>query len=96
MILWLKKQVISALIVIFVIETAIFLIKHNINLKDFTYGTDLRYNCFLCNKCQSVCLKDLSGKEIFMEMRKEDIRGALDEKKIIDPYIYKDDGFSKS
>lgn len=57
-----------------------FLNKHNINLKDFTYRSDLRYNCFLCNKCQSVCPKDLSGKEIFMEMRKEDIRGALDEK----------------
>ena len=73
-----------------------FLNKHNINLKDFTYRPDLRYHCFLCNKCQNVCPKDLSGKEISMEMRREDIRGALDEKKIRDPYIYKNDGFSKS
>lgn len=73
-----------------------FLEKYDLNLKDFTYRKDLRYHCFLCNKCQNVCPKNLSGKEISKQMRRVSPRGLKEEKDIRDPYIYKNDNFSKS
>ncbi|MDO4594943.1 MAG: heterodisulfide reductase-related iron-sulfur binding cluster, partial [Tissierellia bacterium] len=48
-----------------------FLEKYDINLFDFTNGEDLRFSCFLCDKCKQVCPKDLSGKDLALEFRKE-------------------------
>lgn len=48
-----------------------FLEKYSINLKDFTKREDLAFSCFECNKCQSVCPKDLNGKYVSELLRKK-------------------------
>lgn len=57
-------------------KNCLFLEKYNINLKDFTFREDLRYHCFMCNKCKEVCPRDLSGAEIALEMRKKNPKGT--------------------
>lgn len=46
-----------------------FLKKYDINLKDFTQREDLAYSCFECNKCASVCPKDLNGTYVSKALR---------------------------
>ncbi|WP_099320644.1 (Fe-S)-binding protein [Anaerococcus sp. Marseille-P3625] len=48
-----------------------FLEKYSINLKDFIKREDLAFSCFECNKCQSVCPKDLNGKYVSELLRKK-------------------------
>lgn len=52
-----------------------FLKKYQINLLEFIDRKDLRYSCFLCNKCEFVCPKDLSGKELALNMRNNNPKG---------------------
>lgn len=47
-----------------------FLDKYQMNLRDFALKPQLASSCFLCDKCKSVCPKDLSGKEIALLHRK--------------------------
>lgn len=49
-----------------------FLSKYSINLFDFASRKDLKNSCFLCNKCQSMCPKSISGKEVALFHRRED------------------------
>ncbi len=58
------------------VKNCLFLEKYDMNLKGFTYEKELRYHCFLCNKCREVCPKDLSGAEIAIELRKENPKGT--------------------
>lgn len=51
-----------------------FLKKYNIDLKEFSKREELAYHCFLCGKCKSICPKDIDGKEIALDMRKEKIK----------------------
>lgn len=46
-----------------------FLMKYDLDLKDFTHRPDLRYSCFMCDRCKAVCPVDLSGNRIAYELR---------------------------
>lgn len=52
-------------------KNCIFLEKYKINLKDFTKREDLAFSCFECNKCQSVCPKNLNGAFVSNALRKK-------------------------
>lgn len=65
-----------------------FLEKYNINLLDFVNRKDLRYSCFLCNKCESVCPKNLSGRDLALDMRKKNPKGVLKTKFIKNNYKF--------
>lgn len=54
-----------------------FLAKYDMNLLDFCSREDLRYSCFLCDRCKKVCPKDLSGRDIALEMRRENPKGTF-------------------
>lgn len=54
-----------------------FLTKYDINLFDFISRPELRYSCFLCDKCRAVCPKDLSGGQIAMALRKHEPKGTF-------------------
>lgn len=54
-----------------------FLTKYDMNLFEFIEKPELRYSCFLCDKCRAVCPKDLSGAQIATEMRKESPKGTF-------------------
>lgn len=51
-----------------------FLKKYNMDLEEFSKRKELAYNCFLCGKCKAVCPKDIDGKEIALDMRKEIVK----------------------
>lgn len=51
-----------------------FLKKYNMDLEEFSNRKELAYNCFLCGKCKIVCPKDIDGKEIALDMRKEIVK----------------------
>ena len=52
-----------------------FLEKYSMNLLDFCDREDLRYSCFMCDRCKEVCPKDLSGRQIALEHRQKDPKG---------------------
>lgn len=54
-----------------------FLEKYDMNLLDFCSREDLRYSCFLCDRCKKVCPKDLSGKDIAIELRRANPEGLF-------------------
>ena len=51
-----------------------FLKKYNMDLEGFSNRNDLAYNCFLCGKCKGICPKDIDGKKIALDMRKEIVK----------------------
>lgn len=55
-------------------RNCLFLEKYEINLKELKDRKDLAYHCFLCGKCDAVCPKGISGKEIALENRREAVR----------------------
>lgn len=52
-----------------------FLEKYSMNLLDFCDREDLRYSCFMCDRCKEVCPKDLSGRQIALELRQNNPKG---------------------
>ena len=56
------------------IKNCDFLKKYNMDLEDFSKRPDLAYHCFLCGRCKEVCPKDIDGKEIALNMRKNHIK----------------------
>ncbi|MEL3913451.1 (Fe-S)-binding protein [Treponema pedis] len=70
-------------------KNCLFLQKYNMNLKEFTYKIDLRYRCFMCGKCKSVCPKDLSGTEIAFELRKSQPENTLKTEFLKNDYKFK-------
>lgn len=73
-----------------------FLENNKINLRDLTNRPDLRYHCFMCGKCEDVCPKDLSGKEIVRLMRGENPEGLEEERAQRDPYPYENKAYKDS
>lgn len=48
-----------------------FLQKHKIDIGDIEQLKELAYHCFLCGKCAEVCPKGINGREVILEMRRE-------------------------
>lgn len=72
-----------------------FLKKYNINLLEFVNRKDLRYSCFLCNKCESVCPKNLSGRDLALDMRKKKPKGVVKTKFIKNNYKFSNNSKKK-
>lgn len=48
-----------------------FLAKYNLKLNDVEKLCDLAYHCYLCNECYRACPVDISGKNLFIAMRRD-------------------------
>ncbi len=48
--------------------------KYGLNLSETEKLDELAYHCFLCGKCKEVCPVDIDGKEVFLEIRREQVR----------------------
>ena len=55
-------------------RNCLFLEKYKLDLKGFAKRPDLAYHCFLCGKCDAVCPKGISGREIALENRRAAVR----------------------
>ena len=73
-----------------------FLSKYDINLKDFTYKEDIRFECFMCDNCKDVCPKDLSGSQICRQLKEKDIKNEKKLKFMKNPYLFKNTSDKKS
>ena len=73
-----------------------FLTKYDMNLKDFCNRENLRYSCFLCDTCRAVCPKDLSGREIALEMRRKNTAGTFSTKFMKNNYKLRNNSNKKS
>ena len=52
-----------------------FLKKHRLDLQDFSQHPELAYHCFLCGDCFRVCPRDIDGREVALELRRESVTG---------------------
>ena len=52
-----------------------FLKKHKLDLQDFSEHPELAYHCFLCGDCFRVCPRDIDGREVALELRRESVTG---------------------
>lgn len=77
-------------------KNCLFLEKYGIHLKDFTEREDLRYHCFLCDKCRDVCPKDLSGREIALELRRENPKDNRYVQWLKNPYKFRNTKYTKT
>ncbi len=50
-----------------------FLSKYDISIGDMDKLRKLAYHCFLCGECTRVCPKDIDGRQIILDLRKEEI-----------------------
>ena len=60
-----------------------FLGLYDIDLSDTQRLRELAYHCFLCGKCRMVCPKNIDGKELVLQMRRQKVtehNGKLAEK----------------
>lgn len=73
-----------------------FLTKYGINLNDFSYRDDLKFSCFLCDKCLEVCPKNLSGKEIALELRQSNPPNTTKIELLKNNYKFKNNSNKKS
>ncbi len=48
----------------------LFLQKYNMDLQQFFNAPELAYHCFLCGKCETVCPKQINGREIALQNRR--------------------------
>ena len=55
-------------------ESCLFLKKYNINLKDYARMPELAYHCFLCGKCRRECPVDIDGRQISLDLRKQQLK----------------------
>lgn len=49
----------------------LFLEKYHMDLQQFHNTPELAYHCFLCGKCKTVCPKQIDGREIALQNRKQ-------------------------
>ncbi|ADL03781.1 (Fe-S)-binding protein [Lacrimispora saccharolytica] len=64
-------------------QHCLFLEKYKLDIGDKEKLEELSYHCFLCGKCSEVCPKGIDGREIILNMRKEQVKrndGQLREK----------------
>lgn len=64
-------------------KNCLFLEKYKIDIGDTERLRELSYHCFLCGTCSRVCPKEIDGREIILNMRKQQVRenqGKLPEK----------------
>lgn len=73
-----------------------FLTKYKVNLKELSYREDIKYSCFLCNKCNEVCPVDLSGRDIVLEMRRANPNKNFAIKFMKEPYKFRNLSDKKS
>lgn len=52
-----------------------FLKKHKLDLQDFSEHPELAYHCFLCGDCFRVCPRDIDGREVALELRRDRVAG---------------------
>ena len=52
-----------------------FLEKYNLDIGDTEKLRELAYHCFLCGKCTQICPQGIDGREIILNMRREQVRG---------------------
>lgn len=50
-----------------------FLKKYRLDLQGFAEHPELAYHCFLCGDCCRVCPRDISGREVALAMRRENV-----------------------
>lgn len=70
-------------------KNCFFLNKYNLDLAEFTSKPELAYSCSLCDKCNFVCPKDLSGKFISLKHRSSQKKDYLRAKFLKGNYIFK-------
>lgn len=78
------------------VRNCLFLKKYNMNLKEFTRRKELCHNCFLCDKCLDVCPKDLSGRSLSIELRKNSHKKSKRAYFLKKNYIFKNTSNKKS
>ena len=57
-------------------KQCLFLDKYKMDLYEFSERPELAYHCFLCGACKTVCPKEIDGREIALEMRREIVRNG--------------------
>jgi Fe-S oxidoreductase len=55
-------------------ENCDFLKKYQMDIGDVKTLKSLAYHCFLCGKCTEVCPKDIDGREVILQMRRESLQ----------------------
>ena len=66
-------------------ENCAFLDKYEMDLGDVTKLQEHVYGCFLCGNCDRVCPAGISGRQLFQNLRRMQVRdGKLEEK----PYSF--------
>lgn len=66
-------------------ENCAFLDKYEMDLGDVTKLQEHIYGCFLCGNCDRVCPAGISGRQLFQNLRRMQVRdGKLEEK----PYSF--------
>lgn len=55
-------------------QNCLFLEKYKLDLKALAARPDLAYHCFLCGKCDAVCPKGISGRDIALEHRRKTVQ----------------------
>lgn len=53
-----------------------FLEKYHLDIGDTKKLRELAYHCFLCGRCTAVCPKGIDGREIILNMRREQVRNS--------------------
>ena len=53
-----------------------FLKKYGLDLESFSRHPELAYHCFLCGECTACCPRDIDGREIALDLRRQRIREA--------------------
>lgn len=64
-------------------KNCLFLEKYGMDLWQFEQSPERAYSCFLCRKCTEVCPKSISGEEIALKLRREQVlssEGAKNDK----------------
>lgn len=60
-----------------------FLKKYHLDIGDMIHHEELAYHCFLCGTCTHVCPKNIDGRGVILQMRREQVRlngGKIKEK----------------
>ena len=55
-----------------------FLSKYNIDIGDIEELEKLAYHCFLCGECDRVCPKNISGRNVVLTMRQNNVKANND------------------
>lgn len=55
-------------------EHCTFLSKYEIDIGEIRHHPGLAYHCFLCGTCSDVCPKGIDGRQVILNMRKEQVQ----------------------